>query len=206
MKQYKAYLFDGDGVLIRPPRLFSEVYEERHGLRSGSLQPFYDESFQQAIVGKADLKELIERRRDLWCGDEDVQTLLKDWFTAESYVDDRLVSLIQKIKSQGALVCLATNQERYRAAYVKDVMVPSLFDKYFFSSRLGVSKDEPKFFEIVLSELQKDRPGLLPGNILLIDDRQKFLDAAAQTGMATLLYSDSSQVQHILLESEDTDD
>jgi hypothetical protein len=44
------------------------------------------------------------------------------WFEVENAVDTRVIGVIRVLQRAGLTCYLATNQERYRAAYMKTVM------------------------------------------------------------------------------------
>jgi len=199
MSIYRAIFFDADGVLIRAPKLFSAVYEERVGMEKGHLQPFFVGDFQAALAGKADLKELIVKNRDLWQWAKNPQILLDDWFVTENCPDRALLTLVKQRRAAGRMVCMATSQEAYRARYLREVMFPGLFDKYFISSELGCTKNDPHFFELALQQLKLKLPDLRPEEIVYFDDSQDHLDSAAQLGIVTCLYrelEDATKVLH----------
>ncbi len=198
MEQPRAILFDADGVIIRPPKLFSYIYEEEHGLAPGSLQPFFNEEFEAVTAGHGDLKELIRKRNDLWRWPGDPAELLTQWFTAENHVDQALIDLIRRQRAGGRCVYLATNQEKYRAAYLREVMFPGVFDELFISCELGCLKTEQRFFKQVLERLQEAEPTLSPEQVLYFDDRQDALDTAAAAGIATCLYKNPTQIKKVL--------
>ena len=64
---YKVVLFDVDGVLIIPPKLFSQQYCEKYGVDPTQQERFYaTKEFRDASVGKFDLKEAIKLHNDMW--------------------------------------------------------------------------------------------------------------------------------------------
>ena len=81
---------------------------------------------------------------------------------------------------------------------MQDVMFKDLFDKYFISADLGVTKNNPKFFEIIIEQLQQKYPELLPEDITFFDDSQSKVDTACSVGINGQLYTDIKQVEALL--------
>lgn len=195
---YKAILYDMDGVVNRQPDYFSRVYARKHGIDTGALETFFNDDFLETSLGRADLKELIARRNDLWRWPGEPADLLKEWFEFENCPDEALVQVIQQQKERGIKVYLATIQEKYRADYIKTVMFPGLFDEIFASCDLGYHKTEAAFFQAILRQLAHDVPGVKPEEIVYFDDNREGLITAAELGIQTYLYEGVEQVQAVV--------
>ena len=198
MGEIKAALYDADGVVIIPQKLFSKQYAEKHRLDPESFQTFFNGEFSDAIVGKTDLKDLIRKHNDIWQWDGDPQELLDMWFAAENHTDEELLGIIKQQHEGGLPVYMATNQERHRAKYLREVMFPSLFDAIFISSEIGYMKKDPEYWVAVLGKLALDIPGIRPNQIVFFDDSQDSIDGASQAGVSAHLYESVEQVRKIL--------
>lgn len=196
--KYKAVLYDMDGVVNRQPDYFSRAYARENGLDEGKLETFFDSEFLQASLGKADLKELVARRSDLWQWSGAPEDLLRSWFEFENCPDEKLVDVIREQSQQGVKVYLATIQEQYRADFIRKQMFPDLFDNIFASCDLGFHKSESGFFSSILERLQLDIPGVQPSEIVYFDDNQEGLITASDLGIVTYLYEGVAQVQAIV--------
>lgn len=198
MGEVKAALFDADGVLIVPQKLFSHRYAEKYGLDPDSFQYFFGGDFSDAVLGKADLKDLIRKNNDIWHWDDDPQKLLNMWFEAENQVDEELLAFIKQQREGGLPVYIATIQEKHRAKYLREVMFPGLFDGIFVSSEIGYMKKDPEYWAAVLGRLALDIPGVKPDQVIFFDDSQDSVDGANQAGLAAHLYENFEQVRKIL--------
>jgi len=194
----QAVLFDADGVIVVPPKLFSQVYAEEYGLDPATLQAFFTGEFVQAITGRADLKDLIHKHTDKWQRDRDPQELLDKWFAAEHVIDQGVLDLIVGQRAAGMPVYLATNQEQHRARYFKEVMFPDVFDGMFISSEIGHEKRSPGYWVSVLDRLAVDVPGITPDQIVFFDDSQDSVDGAARAGLNAHLYKHIDQIKDVL--------
>jgi putative hydrolase of the HAD superfamily len=197
MSEIKAALFDADGVVIMPEKLFSRQYAEKYGLDPESFQAFFTGEFSDAITGKADLKDLIRKHNDIWQWEQDPQELLDMWFAAENSTDRLILELIAEQRARGLPVYMATNQERYRAQYLREVMFPNLFDGFFVSSEIGYMKRDPEYWIEVLGKLAVDVPGIEPGQVVFFDDSQDSIDGALKAGINAHLYTDKQVIEKV---------
>jgi putative hydrolase of the HAD superfamily len=197
MTPIKAVLFDADGVLITPPKLFSEVYAGSIGVDPASFLPFFKGVFLDALEGKADLKELISAHPEIWHWQGDPTELLQRWFDAENQVDPDLLKVVKALKSRGILVALATDQEKYRAAYLRETMFPGVMDDVFVACEFGYRKENPKYFEKVL-EVLSAKGVSDPATVLYLDDSAKNIMSARNVGINAHLYENAAQAKTLL--------
>lgn len=191
-------LFDADGVLTLPEEFFAQVYARSHGLHPDRFDKFFHEQFPAARVGKADLKDLITQNKDVWQWNDEPEKLLTQWFQAEDVRNQELIEYIQKVRSKGILCYIATNQEKYRGEYIKNVMFANQFDGFFISAEMGMEKPEPSFFTSILDTLQGSNPTLTADNIAFFDNSQSHVHAAASLGIGSYLYTNIDDVKTIL--------
>lgn len=86
---------------------------------------------------------------------------------------------MHELRAAGFGVHLATNQERRRAAYMREVLgYDELFDSSYYSCDLSHLKVEPEFFEAVIADLGVPADEVLPG-----DDREKNVLVARDVGL-----------------------
>lgn len=194
----KIVLFDADGVLTLPEEVFSVVYARSHGLDPEPFEQFFRNDWKPIVTGKADLKESIAANPELWQWHGDVDSLLKYWFETEDVRNEELISIIQELKNQGIQCFLATEQEKYRGNYMRDVMFKDLFDGYYITAELGVSKTEPEFFRAIIADLERQHSGIKPSDIVFFDDSQSKVDTACSVGIDGRLYNDVEQVRNLL--------
>lgn len=194
MKDIEAVLFDVDGVLAVPPRMFSEIYSEEYGVEIDKLIPFYkSDDFNNAILGKADLKELIVKHADKWHWHKDPQILLDMWFEGEHVLNNELLEVVRRLRSSKIPVYLASQQEKYRAQYIRDVMFPDMFDGDFVSCDIGYTKQQPEYWKYIVDKLEVE-----PKNAYFFDDTQSCVDAAKLASINSHLYKSVEQVNLVL--------
>lgn len=194
----KHILFDADGVLTLPEDVFSVVYARSHGLGIEPFKEFFKSEWQPIVTGKKDLKEHIVANPKLWKWGGTTDELLAYWFKTEDVRNEELIKAITELKDRGLQCYLATDQEKYRAEYMKNVMFKDLFTDYFVSAELGVTKTNPRFFEIVLEKLRTQNPELVPSDVIFFDDSQSKIDTAKSVGIDARLFEGHEQVKSLL--------
>ncbi len=155
----KAIIFDSDGMLTLDTR-FSSVYANEYGISVDEMTPFFVGPFKDCLVGKADLKEELQKGwLAKWGWDKSADELLKYWFSVGSAPDPAILATILELRDRGIICVLATNQEKYRTDHMlKEFGYAEVFDKVFSSAYVGHKKPSREFFDEVMSYLQsKDR-------------------------------------------------
>lgn len=184
MKNIKAIIFDADGVVINSPGYFSVQYQKDFGISNDMMLPFFKGRFQDCLVGKADLKEeLVPLLKD-WRWNGSVEELLKYWFKAEHYIDERMVEEIKNFKNRGIKCYLGTKQEKYRTEYIWNEMeFKNIFDGIYSSADIGYKKPDKKFFEFIQNDLE-----LKPEEIMFWDDEKDNVETAKGLGWQGYFY------------------
>ena len=198
--KYKVMLFDVDGVLIIPPKLFSQQYCERFGKNEELLENFYStKEFKDSSVGKFDLKDAIRLHNDLWQWDGEPYELLNMWFEAESQSNTELVDTTQILRKRGVPLYLATQQEKYRAAYLRDVVFEGKIDGMFCTCDIGFGKNEDSYWVVVLAELKNKYPEITPDEIIYFDDRLSLVEKAKEFSINAYVYKNNDEAINLLL-------
>lgn len=195
----RVVLFDADGVLTLPEELFSLMYARSRGLDPQPITHFFKTEWPHIVTGTKDLKEVLAENLDVWQWDGTPEELLDYWFKTEDVRNDELIELIPQIRAKGTRCYLATDQERYRGEYMKNVMFKDVFDGHFISAGLGVTKNNPRFFEVVFEMLKRRDASIRSDEVLFFDDSEKKVNAAKSAGMTAYLYTGTDQVRSLLL-------
>lgn len=199
MNRHKAVLFDVDGVLITPPKLFAEQYCEKYGIDPGEQVKFYaTEEFKKASLGEFDLKDALRQHNNLWQWAGTPEELMDLWFEGENYPNNELLDVVRRLKRNVTKVYLATEQERYRKQWLEETVFRNMFDAIFCTCDIGFSKRDNHFWKVVLDQLSKEHPGITPNKIAYFDDKQGLVDKAQEYGIDAHLYTSVSEVEAIL--------
>lgn len=199
----EAVIFDADGVLVCPQRIWSQQLEHHYHLDSRAVAEFiFIGEFQNCLVGQADLKEVLPPVLEQLNWTRGVEVFVLEWLECEYTVDTALLERITQIRASGVPCYLATNQERYRTAYLEREMgLGVALDGIFSSSTLGFRKPSLEYYHAVQNQLE-----LEGSEILFWDDTLKNVEAAYALNWNAELYTSlegfDEQMQNLgLLES-----
>jgi putative hydrolase of the HAD superfamily len=197
----KAVLWDFGGVILTSPFEAFRRYETEHNLpldfiRSVNATDPHDNAW--ALMERS---EVTQQQFDGLFATEsaalghrvrgaDVLSLLA------GDVQPRMVETLDRVKAAGFRVACLTNNivavddpdvaENARSAQISDIM--ARFDVIVESSKVGVRKPEPRFYEIACELLD-----VQPDECLFLDDLGINLKPAAAMGMATIKVSSEDQ-------------
>ena len=108
---------------------------------------------------------------------------LREWTNLE--VDTTMVEAVRMLRRSGIGCYLASNQEPHRARYMSEVLgYGDLFDKEFYSCRLGTQKPLESYFHAILKDIE-----VAPNSVLFIDDHQVNVDSARSVGIHAATFS-----------------
>ena len=181
----RAVIFDADGVLVRPERIWSQQLEQHHNLDPQDFVKFiFHGDFQKCLIGQADLKEVLPPVLEQLNWTRGVECFVQEWLEAEHAVDAVLLERIALLQTLGIRCYLATNQEKYRTAYLEREMgLGAALDCIFSSSTLGFRKPDRECYHAVQAQLE-----LEGSEILFWDDTLKNVEAARAAGWNAELY------------------
>jgi putative hydrolase of the HAD superfamily len=183
----KVIIFDADGMVISNTTRFSGKYSQEFGVDYADMLSFFEGEFQQCLVGKADLKVVLQSYLVKWKWNKSTGDFLEYWFSSEHHIDKQVVQYIQQLRSQGIVCALGTNQENYRTEYMKTKMgFAEVFDTVFSSADIGHKKPHAEFFEYILDKLLP----VTKEEIWFWDDTPKNVEGAKRFGLKADLYTD----------------
>lgn len=189
----KAVIFDSDGMLSHGPR-FSDTYANDTGIPVADMVPFFTGPFAECLIGKADLKEELVNGGWLqkWNWEGTVDAFLKYWFSVGDELDGTVFATIQALRDREILTILATNQEKYRTAYLSTRFgYDTAFDKVFSSAHTGYKKPSPEFFGEIVRYLQERDPSITKEDILFWDDDSENIEGARAFGIRSEQFTDT---------------
>ena len=195
--KYKVIFFDADGVLVKSKLLFSEQLQTEFGINAEKLQPFFKGIFRECSVGKADLKEELEKVIVDWGWKGTVEGLMEFWFTKGTEIDAEVAMMIRELRATGARAYITTDNEKYRGEHLQQTLGDGkLVDEVFYSGKIGYVKKNPEFFKavyLVIGNIQLDQ-------VLFVDDDEKNIEVAKQFGFDVFLYTNLDELKQFLAE------
>jgi putative hydrolase of the HAD superfamily len=190
MSKIKAILFDADGVIQKPSRPWREFLEE---LSPDPLKAddFISDIFaaeRPCLSGKGNFVKQFQVVLEKYQSEVPIDEALKVWTFIKPDMD--ILEFIRKLKNNH-IVCLASNQNEYRANYMSfELGYEGLFNYSFYSCYLGSVKPSEEYFLKIKNQLN-----LEDNNILFIDDDRNNVEAALETGICAELFNIDSKVE-----------
>ncbi|MCP3987137.1 MAG: HAD-IA family hydrolase [bacterium] len=175
----KAILFDADGVIQTPRSGHLDAWREVLG-PSSRFEEFLGELFaaeRPALIGESSFVTELQALLTRWQCPGTLADALRAWTAIE--VESGIRELVATLRRRGVACHLATNQEPYRAEHMSRVLgYREMFDREFYSCRLGVMKPHASYFLAILKVV-----GAQPSDVLFLDDHQANVDSARATGL-----------------------
>ena len=166
----RTLLLDADGVIQQPSPSWREAWRALlpAARRSDAdLEAFRQEVFtaeQPTLEGKADIAIAMTRVLARWGSASRAEDALAAWTLIDT--EPRVLDAVAQLRLRGVAVHLATNQQEHRARYMSEQLgYRDLFDREYYSCRIGAKKPSTAYFEHILVDLRCD-----PRSVLFIDD------------------------------------
>ncbi len=192
----QVVVLDVDGVVIKRREMyFTERLARDRGVPFKPIASFVERDLPQCMTGRADLKMVLKKYLPLWGWRGSVVSLMRYWFSHEATVDRRVLGSVAKLRRRGVTCYLATDNEKYRLAYLlHTVGLHKHFDGVFCSSDIGALKSDPRFWRAVRRRL-KETLQLRSGNnvfrsssVIVWDDGVENIRAARAEGFQARVY------------------
>lgn len=179
----KTFVFDVDGVICVGGG-FTAALEREYQISSERLVSLFAGPFHECTLGKRDLKEAIEPYLAGLGWKRSCDEFLTFWFQREHVICAEALSCVRALRKKGHTCVLGTNQEKYRAAYLRHEMrFAEEFDQFFVSCDLGVRKPESAFFSFVGKRIHCS-----PNDLCLVDDSEVNVAGARNAGWSAVWY------------------
>ena len=183
-------LVDLDGVLRRfdPARL--AAIEAEHALPAGSLtRTALDPALLvPAVTGRtsnAQWVAAVAERIGAGTGDPDAaRAAVARWAAYRGEVDPQVLAFVRAARERRHPVALATNATDRLDGDLATLGLVGEVDAVVSSHDLGVAKPHPDFFRAACAVL-----GLPPGQVLLLDDTERFVAGAREAGLLAHRYT-----------------
>jgi len=104
------------------------------------------------------------------------------------------LEVVSLVRAAGTACYLATNQDAYRAACMRQkTTYDQVLDGAYFSCDIGVAKPSAAFFEHIVTDL-----GLMPDQLLFLDDQPKNIVGARSAGLNAQQWTHEEGVTRLL--------
>lgn len=184
----RAVIFDFGGVLMktreRTPRF---AWDDRLKLARGTVEQVVhgSDEWRLAQIGQLPVADYWAAvARDLQLSASDVQQLEIDYFSAD-VLDPALVALIERLRTDGHVVALLSNDSPALLDKLNKLDIARLFDPLIISAHIGVMKPDARAYQTVLDALK------LPAeHTIFVDDMPANIAGAEAVGIHGVRYID----------------
>lgn len=161
----RAVLWDADGVLQHTPP------------RSWDLAVQVVTQFPDALIGTTiDEDRIRATAHRLGLGDQ-VEDIVAVWSTFDLLGPS--LEVVSQVRAAGTACYLATNQDLYRAACMRQkTPYAQILDGAYFSCDIRAAKPSAAFFRHIVTDL-----GLAPEQLLFLDDQYRNIGGARSAGL-----------------------
>ena len=188
----EAVLFDADGVLQHQNTTLHSVLTDVLSLTPEDIEERYHEVWEAEspiLTGQGDFAETISDLLVKWGRPGHADTFVRA--SKDIRTDEAVAGIVRRLREDGVLCCLASNQMRYRARYMSETLrYRTFFDREFYSCDIGHKKPDAAYFLAILSAL-----GLPPERVLFIDDHDANVAAALDLGMNAAVFQPAPGVE-----------
>ncbi len=200
-------ILDFGGVLLnidyhRPVQAFRELgLSDFYALYSQAEQNRLFDAFETGAISAAQFREELRQQTGLSLSDAQID---EAWNSMLLDLPARRIELLRKLRSRYRLFLLSnTNEihveafERRIAAEYEPRLFDHLFEKHYYSCRIGVRKPHAEAFRYVL-----DTHGLKAEETLFVDDSVQHIRGASATGLRTLHLMPGEELGDALLREQ----
>jgi len=114
-----------------------------------------------------------------------VSPTLDDEYLRRHQLSPGLIDFLETVRARGLEVwCLSNDLSSWSRKLRRRFGLDQYINGYVISADVGCRKPDPAIFHKLLARL-----GATPGNVLLVDDQPRNLDAAAGLGFTTVLFA-----------------
>jgi putative hydrolase of the HAD superfamily len=190
----EAVLFDADGVIQSRPGGWRGTLDRALGFE-GSCADFLKDVYAAEVPSLAGGQNFADSLSDLlakWACRASLNDALRVWTTITCQTP--VLDVVERLRREGVLCCIASNQEPYKATYMSQVLgYAELFDKEFYSCHLGRVKPSADYFQAILDDI-----ALAPGHVLFIDDQERNVDGAMEVGMQGAVFNSGAGAERLI--------
>lgn len=198
----RGVLFDYGGVLTTATRLSIDDWTRREGIDPQSfsrvLKAWLSRSappdnplhrLEDGRLSAAEFNAVLTRELRSVDGGPVPEADHLGGIFATMHLEPRMVALVRALRARGLRLGVLSNS--WGNHYDPDLL--ALFDMAVISSEVGLRKPQPEIYELALERL-----GLPAPEVVLVDDGEPNLEAAALLGIHTVLHTDPQSTTDLL--------
>jgi putative hydrolase of the HAD superfamily len=182
-----------DGVLIPSTPSF-EYFEVEYNITPANFGEFFHGPYDSAMLGEVDLFDILPSALERWKWKGTVEEFALAWFRSCAEPDPEALESVRALQHHGVTRYVATNQDTRRAEFLdSQVWLQTLFDRRFYSCRMGVKKPHAEYFNVIQREAV-----LLPQDMLFVDDKMENVEGARRCGWCAEVCRSASDLRAVM--------
>ena len=192
----KAIIFDLGGVLLRTADFSArDQLAARLGMNRYALEEliFGGESGEKAQRGEITIQEHWETLRHALHYSPSQFKVLLDEFFARDEIDSDLVETIRRLHHTYKIALLSNAWDDLRQTLQERWNIDGLFDELIISAEVKMVKPDPRIYHLAVEKL-----GVLPAEVVFIDDMAVNVEAARKEGLHAIWFQDTQQTMDLL--------
>ena len=120
---------------------------------------------------------------------EEVMALNEQAEDGLKIIDERMLVLIDRVRENGYKTALISNTTLESTEDMRSAGLAEHFDVFITSAEVGIIKPDPEIFKLVFNALNIE-----PSEFIFIDDAERSLSTAGETGFKPLLFKSYEQL------------
>jgi len=189
----KLVVFDMDGVLINEKCYASKLFEEKYNIPHKEFYSVLKKNkFLERTKDQGPTFGLFNDFFEKYDVDITEQEFWNLWLN-NFKVEEDLLELAFSLKKSGKKIGIVSDNPHERAKYLISLDWVKKFDHVLFSCYYGVTKKNPRLFEILV-----EKSGLKPEEIFFTDDDEKNVKVARSIGINAEIYNNLEQLNNKL--------
>ena len=202
MSEIKNIIFDFGGVLIdidyhRCVQSFQKLgFTDFHRWYSQLKQNHLFDDLETGRITSQEFRERIRHVSQLTLSDK---TIDEAWNSILIGLPPENIELIKRLRSKYRLFLLSNTNSIHERAFTAMIemeygknILPDLFERIYYSHRIGMRKPHPDIFLHVMRE-----NNLLPEETIFIDDSPQHIEGAKKAGLQTIFLEKGKKVTEI---------
>jgi len=197
MKNIKAIIFDLGGVILNIN--YQNTVDRFTKLGIKNINTFYSKKAQSNIFNKIETGKISEKefllRIQKKTNNVTIKQIKEAWNSMLLNLPENRITLLKKLKQKYSIFLLS-NINTIHISKFKQILgnkkyheFYNLFDKVYFSHKIGFRKPDQKAFQLIL-----DKNKLTNSNILFIDDSPQHIEGAKKLGIKTHLLKENEEI------------
>ncbi|KMW57585.1 putative hydrolase (HAD superfamily) [Candidatus Rhodobacter oscarellae] len=186
--------WDFDGVLndnVKDGRfVWADDFETFTGQSLARFKAFvFEKDFQQVITGQEDLRDRVAIWANAVGYAPGADAMLEEWFSRDFHPNAQVLAELDHARDHGARQVMATNNEWRRTKRIgAHPAFGARMERIFASGEMGACKPNQDYFEAVTTGL-----GVVPGQMMLVDDLAANVAAARASGWAAFHFTEATR-------------